>query len=82
VALLLGDFYFAKTSGLIADVYDNRIDRLFADTVATIVEGTIQEMLDAHHLDLSLEHYMTRIQGKQPVLFPLAAKAAQWFACN
>lgn len=74
VALLLGDFYFAKTSGLIADVYDNRIDRLFSDTVATIVEGTIQEMLDAHHLDLSLDHYLTRIHGKTACLIAACCK--------
>src|ERR1700681_852397 len=55
IAILLGDYYFAKTAGLIADINDNRIDHLFSDTVATVVEGAIMEMLDAHHLDLSYE---------------------------
>ena len=32
VAILLGDYLFAKTAGLIADVEDFRIDRLFSDT--------------------------------------------------
>ncbi len=68
IALLLGDFYFAKTAGLIADVDDNRIDRLFSDTVATLVEGTILEMLDAHHLDLSHERYLDRIERKTACL--------------
>ncbi|HEU5227444.1 MAG TPA: polyprenyl synthetase family protein, partial [Ktedonobacteraceae bacterium] len=34
IAILLGDYYFAKTAGLIADINDNRIDHLFSDTVA------------------------------------------------
>ncbi|HET8910426.1 MAG TPA: polyprenyl synthetase family protein, partial [Ktedonobacteraceae bacterium] len=45
IAILLGDYYFAKTAGLIADINDNRIDRLFSDTVATVCEGTIMEMV-------------------------------------
>ncbi len=68
VAILLGDYYFAKTAGLIADVNDNRIDRLFSDTVATMVEGTILELLDAGHLDLSYSTYLRRIRGKTACL--------------
>jgi geranylgeranyl pyrophosphate synthase len=68
IAILLGDYYFAKTAGLIADVNDNRIDRLFSDTVATIVEGTIMELLDAHQLDLSVERYHDRISRKTACL--------------
>lgn len=74
IAILLGDFYFARTAGLIADVYDNRIDRLFADTVATMVEGTILEMLDAGHLDLSRATYMKRITGKTACLIAACCK--------
>lgn len=68
IAILLGDFYFAKTAGLIADVNDNRIDRLFSETVATMVEGTILELLDAHHLDLSQTSYLDRIRRKTACL--------------
>jgi geranylgeranyl pyrophosphate synthase len=74
VALLLGDYYFAKTAGLIADVNDNRIDRLFSETVATIVEGTLMELLDAHHLDLSMERYLDRINHKTACLIAACCK--------
>jgi len=74
IALLLGDYYFAKTAGLIADVNDNRIDRLFSETVATLVEGTILEMLGAHHLDLSTEHYLDRISRKTACLIAACCK--------
>jgi len=74
VALLLGDYYFAKTAGLIADVNDNRIDRLFSDTVASLVEGTLIEMLDAHTFDLSIDQYLTRITGKTASLIAACCK--------
>lgn len=74
VAILLGDFFFAKTAGLIADVNDNRIDRLFSDTVATMVEGTIVELLDAGHLDLSYDTYLRRIRGKTACLIAACCK--------
>ncbi len=76
LAILLGDFYFAKTAGLIADVNDNRIDRLFSETVATLVEGAIMEMLDAHHLDLSLDRYLQRISSKTAFLIGACCKGS------
>jgi geranylgeranyl pyrophosphate synthase len=76
IAILLGDYYFAKTAGLIADVNDNRIDRLFSDTVATLVEGAIMEMLDAHHLDLSQDRYLQRISSKTAYLIAACCKGS------
>src|SRR5215471_17152818 len=61
IAILLGDYYFAKTAGLIADINDNRIDRLFSDTVATVCEGTIMEMMTAGRLNLTIENYYEKI---------------------
>jgi geranylgeranyl pyrophosphate synthase len=76
IAILLGDYYFAKTAGLIADVNDNRIDRLFSDTVATLVEGAIMEMLDAGHLDLSYDRYLERISSKTAYLIGSCCKGS------
>lgn len=74
IAILLGDYYFAKTAGLIADVNDNRIDRLFSDTVAAMVEGSILEILEAHHLDLTLSTYIERIRRKTACLMAACCK--------
>src|SRR5437588_482745 len=60
IAILLGDYYFAKTAGLIADINDNRIDHLFSDTVATVCEGTILEIMTAGRIDLTLETYFDK----------------------
>src|SRR5260370_42316617 len=70
IAILLGDYYFAKTAGLIADINDNRIDRLFSDTVATVCEGTIMEMMTAGRLDLTIEKYFEKISHKTACLIP------------
>jgi geranylgeranyl pyrophosphate synthase len=68
IAILLGDYYFAKTAGLIADINDNRIDHLFSDTVATVCEGTIMEMMTAGRIDLTIESYYEKINHKTACL--------------
>ncbi|MEO7002671.1 MAG: polyprenyl synthetase family protein [Ktedonobacterales bacterium] len=74
VAILLGDYLFAKTAGLIAEVEDFRIDRLFSETVATVCEGTIVELLSSHHTDLSEERYIERINRKTACLIGACCK--------
>jgi geranylgeranyl pyrophosphate synthase len=74
IAILLGDYYFAKTAGLIADIKDHRIDRLFSDMVATVCEGTILEMMTAGNLDLSIETYYEKIKHKTACLIAACSK--------
>jgi geranylgeranyl pyrophosphate synthase len=74
IAILLGDYLFAKTAGLVAEVEDFRIDRLFSDTVARICEGTIIELLSAGKLDLSVEAYLDRIRHKTACLMSACTK--------
>jgi heptaprenyl diphosphate synthase len=74
VAILLGDYFFAKTAGLSAEVEDFRIDRLLAETVATVCEGTIIEMLSSHRLDVTLDTYLERIRCKTACLMAACCK--------
>lgn len=74
IAILLGDYYFAKTAGLIADINDNRIDRLFSDTVATVCEGTIMEMMTAGRINLTVESYYEKISRKTACLIAACSK--------
>jgi geranylgeranyl pyrophosphate synthase len=74
VAILLGDYLFAKTSGIVAEVEDFRVDRLFADTVARICEGTIIELLSTRRLDLSIDDYLERISRKTACLMAACCK--------
>jgi len=74
IALLLGDYFFAKTAGLIADVEDFRIDRLFSETVATVCEGTILEIMSSGSLDLSLDAYYEKTRCKTACLMAACCK--------
>lgn len=74
VALLLGDYYFAKTAGLIADIEDPRIDHLFSDTVATVCEGTILELMTAGQANLTLQNYYDKISRKTACLIAACCK--------
>jgi geranylgeranyl pyrophosphate synthase len=74
VAILLGDYLFAKTAGLIADVEDFRVDRLFSETVASVCEGTILELLTARQAEVSFEHYIERISRKTACLMSACCK--------
>lgn len=74
IAILLGDYYFAKTAGLIADIEDPRIDHLFSDTVATVCEGTIIELMTAGQADLSLHNYYEKISRKTACLIAACCK--------
>src|SRR5438552_2019718 len=74
IAILLGDYYFAKTAGLIADINDNRIDHLFSDTVATVCEGTIMEMMTAGRIDLTIASYYEKIRHKTACLIAACCK--------
>lgn len=74
IALLLGDYFFAKTAGLIADVKDHRIDQLFSDTVATVCEGTIMEMMAAGRIDLTTDTYYEKIKHKTACLIAACSK--------
>lgn len=74
IAILLGDYYFAKTAGLIADINDNRIDHLFSDTVATVCEGTIMEMLTSGRIDLTVKNYYEKTSHKTACLIAACCK--------
>jgi heptaprenyl diphosphate synthase len=74
IAILLGDYYFAKTAGLIADIEDSRIDHLFSDTVATVCEGTIMEMMTARQIDLTVDTYYEKIKHKTACLIAACSK--------
>jgi heptaprenyl diphosphate synthase len=74
IAILLGDYYFAKTAGLIADIEDFRIDHLFSDTVAMVCEGTIMEMMSAGRADLTVDAYYEKIKNKTACLIAACSK--------
>ncbi len=72
--VLTGDFIFARAAKLAAETNSVALMRLFAETLATIVNGEITQLFAARGL-ASRENYEQRIYAKTASLFELAAAA-------
>lgn len=73
--VLTGDFIFAKAAKLAAETDSVGVMRLFAETLAIIVNGEITQLFTSHNL-ASRDNYETRIYSKTASMFELAAAAA------
>lgn len=73
--VLTGDFIFARAAKLAAETDSVAVMRLFAETLATIVNGEITQMFTSHGL-ASRENYEQRIYAKTASMFELATAAA------
>ncbi|MGW8251129.1 MAG: polyprenyl synthetase family protein [Anaerolineales bacterium] len=73
--VLTGDFIFARAAKLAAETDSVPVMHLFAETLATIVNGEITQMFSSRGL-LSREDYLQRIHAKTASMFELATAAA------
>lgn len=73
--VLTGDFIFARAAKLAAETDSVAVMRLFAETLATIVNGEITQMFTSRGL-ASRENYDKRIYAKTASMFELATAAA------
>jgi geranylgeranyl pyrophosphate synthase len=73
--VLTGDFVFARAAKLAAETESLPLMHLFAETLATIVNGEITQLFSSKGL-ASREDYNKRIYAKTASLFELATKAA------
>lgn len=73
--VLTGDFIFASAARLAAETNSVSVMRLFAETLAIIVNGEITQMFRSHGL-ASREDYYERIYAKTASMFELATGAA------
>jgi geranylgeranyl pyrophosphate synthase len=73
--VLTGDFIFARAAKLAAETESLPLMELFAETLATIVNGEITQLFSSRGL-ASREDYNRRIYAKTASLFELATKAA------
>ena len=75
VAVLLGDYLFAKAGEFVADTLNPRVIKLFSQTLAVISSGEINQFLSAFKLEQNRENYIQRISGKTASLFSLATES-------
>ncbi len=78
VAILTGDFLFAKSSELTADLGPEAV-RIQAITFSRLVEGQILETLGPGPEDDALEHYLRVIAGKTGSLISTSARYGAMF---
>ncbi|MCJ7723266.1 MAG: polyprenyl synthetase family protein, partial [Anaerolineales bacterium] len=73
--VLTGDFLFAKAAKLAAESDCLPLMRMFAETLATIVNGELTQMFSSRGL-IKSEDYYQRIYAKTASLFEMSARAA------
>ncbi len=78
VAILTGDFLFAKSSELTADLGPDAV-RIQAQTFSRLVEGQILETLGPDAEDDPLEHYLRVVAGKTGSLIATSARYGAMF---
>ena len=75
IAVLMGDYLFAKAGEFVSDTQTPRVIKLFSQTLATISSSEINQFLGAFKLEQSRENYFHRISGKTASLFSLATES-------
>lgn len=73
--VLTGDFLFARAAKLAAEADHLELMKLFAETLATIVNGELTQLFTSRGL-INRENYLQRIYAKTASLFEMSARAA------
>lgn len=77
--VLTGDFLFARAAKMAAETDYLPLMKLFADTLATIVNGELTQMFSARGV-IDRENYYHRIYAKTGSLFEMSALASSMLA--
>jgi len=73
--VLTGDFLFARAAKLAAEADHLELMKLFAETLATIVNGELTQLFTSRGL-INRKNYYQRIYAKTASLFEMSARAA------
>lgn len=79
--VLTGDFLFARAAKLAADTDYLPLMKLFAETLATIVNGELTQMFSARGV-IDRDNYYNRIYAKTASLFEMSTLAATMVATD
>ncbi len=75
IAILMGDYLFAKAGEYVADTQTPRVVKLFSQTLGIISSGEIGQFRAAYHAPQSRDEYLRRIYSKTAALFSLATQS-------
>lgn len=79
--VLTGDFLFARAARLASETDNTALMRLFANTLATIVNGELTQLFSARGV-INRENYYLRIYAKTASLFEMSTQAAAMVTSN
>ena len=75
IAILVGDYLFAKAGEFVADTQTPRVIKLFSQTLGIISSGEIGQFRGSFNLNQKREDYFQRIYRKTASLFSLATQS-------
>ena len=75
VAVLLGDYVFAKSATYVCDTGNVRVMRRFAETIMALSAGELREYLTSFDAGQTQEQYESRIGDKTASLFQTASES-------
>ena len=64
VAILSGDYLFAKAFGIVAEIGSIPCLTIFSEIISALVEGEFMQMEDVYRLDQGTERYLLKTQKK------------------
>ena len=74
VAVLVGDYAFARAATYVCDTSNVRAIRRFAETILALSSGELSELVQAYSTGLTRQDYLGRISNKTASLFATAAE--------
>jgi len=75
IAILMGDYLFARAGEFVSDTQTPRVIKLFSQTLGTISSGEISQFRGAFVLNQDRDNYFTRIYRKTASLFSLSTQS-------
>jgi heptaprenyl diphosphate synthase len=73
VAILVGDFLFARASSIAADV-GGEVPRVLADAIARVVQGQVRELEHLYDCKRPVEHYHATVDDKTGALLEASSR--------
>jgi len=75
IAILMGDFLFARAGEYVADTQTPRVVKLFSHTLAIISSGEIGQYRGSYNINQNRDSYFRRIYRKTASLFSLSTQS-------
>lgn len=73
-SVLVGDFLYSRSFQMMVDIDSMRVMEILSDATNTIAEGEVEQLLNMHDPEVSLERYFSVIEKKTAKLFEAACQ--------